>query len=165
MQLVLCLCVLLYVLASLSTPCIFLCASDTEDDGKLLCTCENLKGTCVNGTCRGDICFFTWVRSVEEKGCFSAANYREQCYTSFKGFFVHCCKENHCNALITPPPDISQYPQQLFYSIWTSHPWNLKNHFDTGPHDLNPVRLTPQFSTDGIQSSPVDSNWLPPVVS
>ncbi|XP_018521666.1 serine/threonine-protein kinase receptor R3 [Lates calcarifer] len=84
--------------------------ADTEDDGKLLCTCENLKGTCVNGTCRGDICFFTWVRSVEEKGCFSAANYREQCYTSFKGFFVHCCKENHCNALITPPPDINGDP-------------------------------------------------------
>lgn len=102
--------------------CVLPRASDSEDDGKLLCTCENVKGTCVNGTCRGDICFYTWVQGFEERGCFSAANYREQCFTSFDRFFVHCCKENHCNAFTTPPPNISQYLKPLIYNTLTSHP-------------------------------------------
>ncbi|XP_076027344.1 serine/threonine-protein kinase receptor R3 [Genypterus blacodes] len=76
------------------------------DDGKLLCTCQNLKGTCQNGTCRGDVCFYTWVHGHEERGCFPMVNYREQCLTSFPRFYVHCCRENHCNAFTTPPPDI-----------------------------------------------------------
>ncbi|KAF7664560.1 hypothetical protein LDENG_00172600 [Lucifuga dentata] len=77
-----------------------------DDDGKLLCKCQNEKGTCVNGTCRGDICFYTCVHDYEERGCFSMVNYYEQCFTSFKGFYVHCCKQNHCNAFTTPPPNI-----------------------------------------------------------
>lgn len=80
--------------------------TDASDDGKQLCSCENIKGTCVNGTCRGDYCFYTWVHGVEERGCFSAHNYREQCLTSFKRFFVSCCQVNMCNTYITPPPDI-----------------------------------------------------------
>lgn len=84
--------------------------ADSEDDGKLLCACENAKGTCVNGTCRGDICFYTWWYSNEERGCFSAVNYREQCFTSFDRFFVHCCKDNLCNTDTTPPPNINGVP-------------------------------------------------------
>lgn len=80
-------------------------AGATEDE-KLFCSCENKKGTCVNGTCRGDYCFYTWVHGLEEKGCFSAGNYREQCFTSFERFFVSCCKVNMCNTYITPPPNI-----------------------------------------------------------
>lgn len=89
-----------------------LCASDINDDAddrKLLCTCENTKGTCQNGTCIGDYCFYTWVHGEEERGCFSKRHYKEQCSGSFKGFFVRCCKENECNALMTPPPNISEY--------------------------------------------------------
>lgn len=95
---------------------LFLCTSSTsdyEEDGKLVCTCENGKGTCVNGTCRGDICFYTWVHGYEERGCFSNENYREQCFTGFERFFVQCCRENYCNVDTTPPPDIGQYPQSL----------------------------------------------------
>uniref|UniRef100_A0A3Q3WJ29 receptor protein serine/threonine kinase n=1 Tax=Mola mola TaxID=94237 RepID=A0A3Q3WJ29_MOLML len=91
------------------------------DDEKLLCTCENNKGTCENGTCRGDICFYTWVQGFEERGCFSNTNYREQCFTSFSRFFVYCCRQNQCNAFATPPPQISQYPKPLFYYILLSH--------------------------------------------
>uniref|UniRef100_A0A8C7Z3J2 receptor protein serine/threonine kinase n=1 Tax=Oryzias sinensis TaxID=183150 RepID=A0A8C7Z3J2_9TELE len=86
-----------------------LCASDSNDDAndrKLLCTCENTKGTCQNGTCTGDYCFYTWVHGEEERGCFSKKHYREQCSGFFKGFFVSCCEENECNALMTPPPNI-----------------------------------------------------------
>ncbi|KAE8293455.1 Serine/threonine-protein kinase receptor R3 [Larimichthys crocea] len=85
-------------------------ASDSEDDGKLLCACKNEKGTCVNGTCNGDICFYSWVQEREERGCFSANHYREQCLTSFPRFFVSCCKENLCNAFTTPPPNINGEP-------------------------------------------------------
>ncbi|KAK7884313.1 hypothetical protein WMY93_027436 [Mugilogobius chulae] len=77
-----------------------------EEDGKLLCTCENKKGICENGTCKGDYCFYTWVHGQETKGCFSAHHYREQCFTSFERFFVSCCKVNMCNTYITPPPNI-----------------------------------------------------------
>ncbi|CAN9516121.1 unnamed protein product [Ophioblennius macclurei] len=80
------------------------------DNGKLLCTCENTKGTCDNGTCRGDYCFYTLVHGVEERGCFSRENYMEQCFTSFEGFFVRCCSEEKCNALVTPPPKTDGKP-------------------------------------------------------
>lgn len=101
-----------------NTLCVyFLVASDSEDDGKLLCACKNEKGTCVNGTCNGDICFYSWVQEREERGCFSANHYREQCLTSFPRFFVSCCKENLCNAFTTPPPNISQYLIPLLYNI------------------------------------------------
>lgn len=116
-QVVLCRC----TLNCLSTLSLCLgCAPGSEDDGKLLCTCENKKETCSNGTCRGDVCFYTWVQGKEERGCFEQKNYKEQCLTSFPSFFVHCCKVDHCNALTTPPPNISQYPLLLLYSI-TSH--------------------------------------------
>ncbi|KAK5615572.1 hypothetical protein CRENBAI_025339 [Crenichthys baileyi] len=87
--------------------------AEKHDDGEeetLLCTCENTKGTCNNGTCRGDFCFYTWARSKEEWGCFSRKNFREQCSGSFPGFFVHCCKENKCNEFLTPPPNINGEP-------------------------------------------------------
>ncbi|XP_042347490.1 serine/threonine-protein kinase receptor R3 isoform X1 [Plectropomus leopardus] len=80
--------------------------ADSEDKGKLLCTCENNKGTCVNGTCKGDICFYTWVHGNEERGCFFASYYREQCFTSFERFFIYCCKDNLCNTFTTRPPYI-----------------------------------------------------------
>ncbi|XP_061630578.1 serine/threonine-protein kinase receptor R3 isoform X3 [Phyllopteryx taeniolatus] len=99
------------------------CYTDSKDDGKLLCTCENDKGTCVNDTCRGDICFYTWVYGHEEKGCFFNHNYREQCFTSFELFHVYCCKENQCNAIATPPPNINgetttKAPQQTKPELW-----------------------------------------------
>nr|XP_049610017.1 serine/threonine-protein kinase receptor R3 [Syngnathus scovelli]XP_049610018.1 serine/threonine-protein kinase receptor R3 [Syngnathus scovelli] len=81
--------------------------TDSEDDGKLLCMCENTKGTCVNDTCKGDVCFYTWVQGHEEKGCFSNHDYREQCFTSFERFHVYCCRESLCNAAATPPPNIN----------------------------------------------------------
>ncbi|XP_034552127.1 serine/threonine-protein kinase receptor R3 [Notolabrus celidotus] len=81
--------------------------TDSIDDEKLLCTCENEKGTCVNGTCRDDICFYSWVQGYEERGCFPNANYREQCFTSFDRFFIHCCRVNLCNVDTTPPPNIN----------------------------------------------------------
>ncbi|KAK9515359.1 hypothetical protein VZT92_026011 [Zoarces viviparus] len=92
----------------LVAACLWISAvhADSEDDRKLNCTCENEKGTCRNGTCGGDICFYMWVRGKEEKGCFSLANRFEQCFTSFEGFFVHCCRENLCNAFTTTPPNI-----------------------------------------------------------
>ncbi|XP_028309295.1 serine/threonine-protein kinase receptor R3 [Gouania willdenowi] len=84
--------------------------ADTTGEQKLLCTCENAKGTCVNGTCRGDYCFYSWVHGVEERGCFTRDHYKEQCFSSFELFFVQCCKEHMCNAFSTPPPDIDGKP-------------------------------------------------------
>ncbi|XP_028265346.1 serine/threonine-protein kinase receptor R3 isoform X2 [Parambassis ranga] len=81
--------------------------ADTNDDGQLLCICENDKGTCENGTCRGDYCFYTWVRGDQERGCFMKDHVREQCMTSFEGFYVSCCRDHLCNGNITPPPDIN----------------------------------------------------------
>uniref|UniRef100_A0A674E979 receptor protein serine/threonine kinase n=1 Tax=Salmo trutta TaxID=8032 RepID=A0A674E979_SALTR len=71
----------------------------------LLCTCENKKGTCRNGTCRGDYCFYTKVHGREERGCFQRDHYKEQCYTSFQGLYVLCCSNNLCNFNSTAPPD------------------------------------------------------------
>lgn len=90
---------------------------DSDDGGKLLCTCENQKKTCVNGTCVGDVCFYSWVRGDEERGCFSNRIYKEHCYTSFDRFFIHCCRQDKCNAFTTPPPRVGQYILQLFRTI------------------------------------------------
>ncbi|XP_068453567.1 serine/threonine-protein kinase receptor R3 [Clinocottus analis] len=96
----------------LVVACLWISAihAESEDDGKLLCRCENDKGTCVNGTCKGDLCFYTWVPGREERGCFFSKNYMEQCLTSMPNFFVQCCRENLCNVLITPPPNIKGEP-------------------------------------------------------
>ncbi|XP_037540093.1 serine/threonine-protein kinase receptor R3 [Nematolebias whitei] len=80
---------------------------DDPQGEKLLCTCENDKGTCSNGMCRGDYCFYTWVHGREERGCFTKDHFREQCSGSFKGLFTHCCTETKCNAFVTPPPNIN----------------------------------------------------------
>ncbi|KAJ0036798.1 hypothetical protein NQD34_005475 [Periophthalmus magnuspinnatus] len=97
-------------LLSVAVTAVLLWIAATEtgamEEEKLLCTCENKKDTCVNGTCRGDYCFYMWVHGLEERGCFSAHNYREQCFTSFERFFVSCCKVNMCNTYMTPPPSI-----------------------------------------------------------
>ncbi|XP_033943269.1 serine/threonine-protein kinase receptor R3 [Pseudochaenichthys georgianus] len=85
---------------------LWISAIHADDDGKRLCTCENDKGTCVNGTCRGDYCFYTWVHKNEEWGCFPKEYYREQCFTSFERYYISCCRENYCNANSTPPPTI-----------------------------------------------------------
>ncbi|XP_028438272.1 serine/threonine-protein kinase receptor R3 isoform X1 [Perca flavescens] len=84
--------------------------ADSKDDGKVLCTCENDKGTCVNGTCKGDICFYSWVRGHEERGCFSKVYYMEQCFSKVDRLFMHCCKEYLCNTFTTPPPNINGDP-------------------------------------------------------
>ncbi|KAK6308433.1 hypothetical protein J4Q44_G00217040 [Coregonus suidteri] len=76
-----------------------------DDSTDLLCTCENNKGTCTNGTCRGDYCFYTKVHGREEKGCFQKDHHKEQCYTNFLGLYVHCCSKNLCNVNSTAPPD------------------------------------------------------------
>ncbi|XP_017270713.1 serine/threonine-protein kinase receptor R3 [Kryptolebias marmoratus] len=82
-----------------------------EPEGEdLLCTCENNKNTCSNGTCRGDYCFYTWVHGREERGCFSKTHYMEQCHGSFKGLFTYCCTQTKCNAFVTPPPNINGEP-------------------------------------------------------
>lgn len=147
---------LICVFACLSTYlCVFPSALDSEHDRKLLCACENNKGTCLNETCRGDICFYTWVHGNEDRGCFSAVNYLEQCFTSFERFFVHCCKENLCNAFTTPPPDIGQYPKPRLYNIWTSHPWNLKNQCGIEPPGLLLMSSQALLCIDGIQSFPL----------
>ncbi|KAM7404716.1 hypothetical protein PAMP_012038 [Pampus punctatissimus] len=86
--------------------------ADSKDDGKLLCACENEKGTCLNKTCRGDVCFYTWVHGFEERGCFSEHRL-EQCHGKMDHFFVHCCKENRCNAFTTPPPGIDGKPTTI----------------------------------------------------
>ncbi|XP_061592133.1 serine/threonine-protein kinase receptor R3 [Cololabis saira] len=96
---------------------------DTKDEEKLLCVCENDKGTCENGTCRGDSCFYTWVHGREEKGCFSKININEQCKGFFKGFFVHCCQINKCNAFITPPPNINGEPTTVPPEVWRPEMW------------------------------------------
>lgn len=83
---------------------------DSENDEKLICTCENEKGTCVNQTCPGYVCFYTWLRGVEERGCFSERIYREQCNSAGPQFYIKCCRNNHCNALITLPPDKVEEP-------------------------------------------------------
>lgn len=90
-------------------------AENHEDGGEpqmtlLLCHCENTKGTCNNGTCRGDYCFYTWVHNREEWGCFPRNHYREQCSGLFPGFFVQCCDKTMCNKIITPPPNINGEP-------------------------------------------------------
>ncbi|XP_041654801.1 serine/threonine-protein kinase receptor R3 [Cheilinus undulatus] len=81
--------------------------AESEDDEKLLCTCENEKGTCKNGTCKGDFCFYSWVQGYEERGCFSRKNSNENCKTAFRGFFIKCCQKNYCNALTTAPSDVN----------------------------------------------------------
>lgn len=100
------------VLLTVVLSAAFLCISaiDADSTEEVLCTCENKKGTCVNETCRGDFCFYTWVHGNEEWGCFSAHNYKEQCFTSFERFFISCCKTSGCNAQITPPPYIDGVP-------------------------------------------------------
>ncbi|KAM9342675.1 serine/threonine-protein kinase receptor R3 [Pholidichthys leucotaenia] len=78
-------------------------------DGQLLCTCENNKGFCKNGTCSGNICFYSYVKGSEERGCFSE-HVKEQCSGSFRGLFIFCCRNNMCNTNITPPPYIDGEP-------------------------------------------------------
>ncbi|XP_034732911.1 serine/threonine-protein kinase receptor R3 isoform X2 [Etheostoma cragini] len=80
--------------------------ADSKDNARLLCTCENEKGTCMNGTCRGYICFYSWVDGTEERGCFYKVNSMEQCSSKVETLFMQCCRENLCNAFTTPPPNI-----------------------------------------------------------
>ncbi|XP_071762876.1 serine/threonine-protein kinase receptor R3 [Centroberyx gerrardi] len=95
---------------------------ESGDDGKPLCMCDSTKSICVNGTCRGDICFYTQVHGHEERGCFSNNNRMEQCYTSFEGLFVHCCNEDKCNALTTPPPSTEKPPNPKSVVLWIAVP-------------------------------------------
>lgn len=97
--------------------------ADSDDDSKLLCTCENQKNTCVNGTCRGDVCFYSWLRGDEERGCFSNRIYREQCGSSLNNFFIYCCRKDKCNAFTTPPPHVvvgptTQPPEPSRPELW-----------------------------------------------
>lgn len=106
-----------------TTLCPFPYTSDSKDEGKLVCACENEKGTCVNGTCRGDICFYTWLRGYDERGCFSQKNYMEQCFTILEGFYVKCCHNDLCNYDLTLPPDISQCPFTSFHDMLHAVLW------------------------------------------
>ncbi|XP_056158041.1 serine/threonine-protein kinase receptor R3 [Lampris incognitus] len=98
--------------------------ADQRNEGKLLCTCKNNKGTCVNGTCRGDVCFYNKVHDREERGCFFMDNRKENCYTSFEHFYIHCCQEDHCNADITRPPKIAGTPEppKKSFVLWIAVP-------------------------------------------
>lgn len=138
------------------------CPPDSKDD-ELRCVCENDKGTCVNGTCLGYKCFYSWVNGNEERGCFSEKNFREQCSASFDGFFVHCCKETLCNALTTPPPNISQYPYTFIYNIvMSTHP--LIFQIPLGPISQSGA-LFEFLCTKGKRHFPFRSNWFAHVVS
>ncbi|TWW56645.1 serine/threonine-protein kinase receptor R3 [Takifugu flavidus] len=83
---------------------------DSKDDEKLICTCENGKDTCTNQTCRGHVCFYTWLHGFEERGCLPKRTYKEHCYSALPGFFIKCCWNDHCNAFTTPPPNINGEP-------------------------------------------------------
>lgn len=85
--------------------------SDSKDDERLICTCENEKGTCVNQTCSGYVCFYSWLSNYEERGCFSKRIYMEQCSSAGPQFYIKCCQNDSCNALITVPPGKGQYPE------------------------------------------------------
>ncbi|CAM9114836.1 unnamed protein product [Lampetra planeri] len=80
------------------------CCADSKDNGKLLCVCKNDKNTCVNGTCRGDVCFYSLVTGHVERGCFFHDTTGQQCATNFAGVFISCCNTTQCNALTTAPP-------------------------------------------------------------
>ncbi|XP_034028295.1 serine/threonine-protein kinase receptor R3 isoform X1 [Thalassophryne amazonica] len=97
--------------------------ADSSHVGKLVCICENEKGTCVNGTCRGDICFFTSMNDYNERGCFFLVHHRENCYSSFKGLYVKCCMENYCNTFTTAPPDVVEpKPNNPDVVLWITLP-------------------------------------------
>lgn len=96
--------------AALITAFLWIVAFDegTAEHVKLLCSCENEKGTCVNETCRGDFCFYSWWDGQEERGCHSAHYYKEICLgRNFEQMFMSCCKANMCNRDITLPPKIA----------------------------------------------------------
>ncbi|XP_045569501.1 serine/threonine-protein kinase receptor R3-like isoform X1 [Salmo salar] len=88
-----------------------------DDSTNLLCTCENNKGTCRNGTCRGDYCFYTKVHGREERGCFQRDHYKEQCYTNFLGLYVLCCSNNLCNVNSSAPPDPAVEPTREWNGV------------------------------------------------
>lgn len=99
----------------------FMYFPDTTDDGDLLCACKNDKGTCKNEMCRGNYCFYNWVKDgYEELGCFSE-NTKVQCYSSLPNYFTQCCREDYCNSKITVPPNISQYLKPFLFNTGTSH--------------------------------------------
>ncbi|KAJ8397055.1 hypothetical protein AAFF_G00011090 [Aldrovandia affinis] len=85
--------------------------------GKVLCVCEN-RHICENGTCWGDVCFFTQVRGFQERGCFMN-DHREQCHTSgIPGVFTKCCFKSHrCNGNITAPADPVVEPKSSEESV------------------------------------------------
>ncbi|XP_072553148.1 serine/threonine-protein kinase receptor R3 isoform X3 [Salminus brasiliensis] len=73
-------------------------------DDKLWCVCENTH-TCEDGTCNGDMCFFTLVHGQKVKGCFDKEQ-REQCYVPrITGLYAECCNSNYCNFNLTAPGD------------------------------------------------------------
>ncbi|XP_062314514.1 serine/threonine-protein kinase receptor R3 [Osmerus eperlanus] len=82
-----------------------------KDNPKLVCTCHNKKGTCLNGMCSGDYCFYTRLYGQEEKGCFMK-DHREQCFTSFDGLYVDCCTTNFCNQNSTAPHEPGPEPKE-----------------------------------------------------
>ncbi|XP_063740312.1 serine/threonine-protein kinase receptor R3 isoform X2 [Eleginops maclovinus] len=86
---------------------LWISAVHADEDGKHLCRCKNEKGTCVNGTCRGDYCFYSWLNNREDFGCFPKNYYREQCYAALERLYMSCCRGNYCNAYFTPPPMIN----------------------------------------------------------
>ncbi|CAG07421.1 unnamed protein product [Tetraodon nigroviridis] len=90
---------------------------DSKIDERLLCTCENDKGTCLNQTCRGYVCFHSWFRDFEERGCLSSRIYKEQCNGAGPKFYIKCCSNDHCNALTTIPPDKGQYPKLRYFAL------------------------------------------------
>ncbi|CAL8255705.1 serine/threonine-protein kinase receptor R3 [Gadus morhua] len=95
-----------------------------EAEANLLCVCDNRKGTCSsNATCRGDVCFHSTVNLEEERGCFSHRNRKENCGSSFDGFYIHCCYTDRCNALTTPPPKI--VPPEKSLVLWIAVPLAL----------------------------------------
>ncbi|KAJ3586592.1 hypothetical protein NHX12_012989 [Muraenolepis orangiensis] len=95
------------------------------DEAELLCACENIKGSCENATCKGDVCFYSWVNMYQERGCFSNEYRLENCGSSFEGFYINCCSTKLCNLRTTLPPVQGTEPPERNLELWIAVPLAL----------------------------------------
>ncbi|KAK7129012.1 hypothetical protein R3I94_017286 [Phoxinus phoxinus] len=66
----------------------------------LQCACENTY-SCVDNTCRGQICFYSSVHERIVRGCFPNS---VQCHVpAVAGLFTKCCHTHFCNANLSVP--------------------------------------------------------------
>lgn len=73
-------------------------------EGFVQCACENNRN-CVNNTCYGNYCIYTWVDEVESRGCLPTL---EQCHVPDRpGLYCNCCFTNFCNQNSSVPKEDS----------------------------------------------------------